>query len=99
MIPDAVWKVEDNSKAARSHRYHSPAENSMQILHRGCRSWFLFLCSRGCFGKMSLFFFCVGISTCFDPWSDGGEEVKRLSLNQTAAVLILQPLANQILQG
>lgn len=43
--------------------------------------------------------FFVGISTCFDPWSDGGEGVRRLSLNQTAAVLILQPFANQILQG
>lgn len=54
---------------------------------------------KGLFWENEFVFFCVGISTCFDPWSDGGEEVKRLSLNQTAAVLILQPLANQILQG
>lgn len=54
---------------------------------------------KGLFWENEFVFFCVGISTFFDPWSDGGEEVKRLSLNQTAAVLILQPLANQILQG
>lgn len=41
----------------------------------------------------------VDISTCFDPWSDGGVGVRKLSLNQAAAVLILQPFANQILQG